>query len=159
MHSGKPDDIDLKIMRYLQENARMNLGKLGSLVGLTIGPLTTRIEKLENAGVIRKYMAILDREKISFPVLVLLMVKLKQQNTQLLDEFEALACAMPEVLSCHNMSGSWNFILQVAASTPQAYAVWLLEKVNMHPNVGNVESLFLMKECKSYGSFVFQPNI
>lgn len=157
MHSGKPDDIDLKIMHYLQEDARMNLGKLGSFIGLTTGPLTTRIEKLEASGFIKKYMAILDREKAGLPVLVLLMVKLKEQNTHLLDEFEALLCAMPEVLSCHNMSGPWNFIVQVAAKTPQAYAVWLLEKVNVHDNVGNVESFFLLKECKSYGGFSLKP--
>lgn len=153
MHSGKLDDIDLKILLYLQADARTNLGKLGSLVGLTIGPLTTRIEKLESAGVIKKYMAILDREKIDLPVLVVLMVKLKQQNTNLLDEFSALVTAMPEVQSCYNVSGSWNFILQVSANTPQAYAVWLLEKVNIHPNVGNVESAFLLKDCKSSGAY------
>jgi Lrp/AsnC family leucine-responsive transcriptional regulator len=153
MNGNKLDEIDIRILNLLQQDARMNLGKLGGQVGLTIGPLTTRIEKLEAARVIKKYMAILDREKAGLPVLVLLMVKLKQQNTHLLDEFEALLCAMPEVLSCHNMSGSWNFIVQVAARTPQAYAIWLLEKVNVHANVGNVESLFLMKECKSSGGF------
>jgi len=157
MINGKLDEVDLKMLKHLQTDARINLGKLGGLVGLTSGPLTTRIEKLEKAGVIKKYMAILDREKAGLPVLVMLMIKLKQQNTVLLDEFERLVCVMPEVLSCHNMSGPWNFILHVAAKTPQHYAVWLLEKVNVHPNVSNVESLFLLKECKSNGDFSLKP--
>ena len=159
MNSGKPDEIDLKIMHYLQVDARISLGKLANLVGITIGPLTTRVEKLEAAGIIQKYMAILDREKVSLPVMVLLMVKLKEQHTPLLDEFEQMICAMPEVLSCHNMSGPWNFILHVAAATPQDYAVWLLNKVTMHPNVGNVESMFLLKECKTYGPYFLHPKI
>jgi Lrp/AsnC family leucine-responsive transcriptional regulator len=157
MINGKPDEIDLKILLHLQSNARISLGKLGSLVGLTGGPLTTRIEKLENAGVIKKYMAVLDREKSGMPVLVMLMVKLKQQNTSLLEEFETLVSGMPEVITCHNMSGPWNYILHVAARTPQEYAVWLLEKINVQPNVGNVESFFLLKEGKSNGSIPLRP--
>ncbi|TSJ36571.1 Lrp/AsnC family transcriptional regulator [Mucilaginibacter corticis] len=152
MNGNKPDEIDLKILRYLQNNAWMNLGKLAGLVGITGGPLSTRIERMEKAGLIKKFMAVLDREKAGMPVLVMLLVKLKEQNTALLDEFETLACAMPEVLSCLNIAGPWNFVLQVAARTPQEYAVWLLENINSQINVGNVESLFLLKEGKSYGA-------
>lgn len=153
MNAGKPDEIDFRILEYLQENARMQTNTLGSKVGLSISPVTTRIEKLEEAGFIRKYTAILDREKIGQAVLVILMVKLKEQNTERLLEFEGLVCGMPQVQSCLTVSGNWNFILQVTAETPQAYANWLMEKVNIHPNVGNVESAFLMREGKNYGGF------
>ena len=62
-------------------------------------------------------------------------------------------CPMPEVLSCHNMTGSLNFILNVAAKTPMLYAKWLLENVNMNHNVDEVGSLVLLKECKGNGTF------
>ncbi len=153
MIGGKPDEIDLKILQYLQENARMQTNTIGSKVGLSISPVTNRIEKLEEAGFIRQYTAILDREKIGQPVLVILMVKLKEQNTARMLDFEALACGMPQAQSCLTVSGNWNFILQVTAETPQAYANWLMEKINIHPNVGNVESAFLMREGKNYGGF------
>ena len=158
MHSGRPDEIDFKILQHLQEDARISLVKLASLVGLTIGPLSTRIEKLETAGFIKKYMTVLDREKISQPVLVILMIKLKEQNTKLLDEFEKVVIPMPEVQSCHVVSGSWNFIIQVTAKTPQDYAIWLFEKVNMHPNISSVESAFLMKEAKNHGPFLVSSS-
>jgi DNA-binding Lrp family transcriptional regulator len=153
MNGNKPDEIDLKILQYLQENARMQTNTIGSKVGLSISPVSNRIEKLEEAGFIKKYVAILDREKIGQPVLIILMIKLKEQNTERMLEFETLACAMPEVQSCLTVSGNWNFILQVTAETPQAYANWLMEKINIHPNVGNVESAFLMREGKNYGGF------
>jgi DNA-binding Lrp family transcriptional regulator len=155
MNGGKTDEMDLRILALLQENARMQTNTLGKKVGLTISPVTNRIEKLEAGGIIKKYVAILDREKIGQPVLVILMVKLKEQNTARMIEFEKMVADMPEVQSCLTVSGSWNFILQVTAETPQAYALWLMEKVNINPNVGNVESAFLLREGKNYGAFKF----
>jgi Lrp/AsnC family leucine-responsive transcriptional regulator len=153
MNNGKPDELDLRILMLLQENARLQNTTLGSMVGLTISPVTNRIEKLENAGIIKRYMVILDRVKIGQPVLVILMVKLKEQNTDRMLEFEQMISVMPQVQSCLTVSGNWNFILQVTADSPQAYAIWLMDKVNIHSNVGNVESAFLMREGKNYGAF------
>ena len=154
MNGDKLDEIDLKILQYLQ-GGRLSeaFNTIGSKVGLSISPVTNRIEKLQETGYIKKYFAVLDREKIGQAVLVVLMVKLKEQNTERILEFERMVCNMPQVQSCLTVSGNWNFILQVTAETPQAYAIWLLEKVNIHPNVGNVESAFLMREGKNYGGF------
>ncbi|MES2276009.1 MAG: Lrp/AsnC family transcriptional regulator [Bacteroidota bacterium] len=153
MINGKLDEIDLKLLSLIQRDSRMSLVQLGTQVNLTAGPVQTRLEKLEEMGFIRRYTALLDREKIGRPVLVVLMVKMKEQNTGLLLEFENLIAQMPEVLSCYIVSGNWNFILQVTAVTPQSYAVWLLERINTHPNVGEVQSNFLLKECKSQAPF------
>src|ERR1700744_3395600 len=153
MISGKLDEIDLKILNILQKDASIDVAKLATMVNRTPNPIHERIRKLIDTGIIRKFTTILDRTQIGQPVLVILMVRLKEQNTQGMLEFEQMVSAMPQVQSCLTVSGSWNFILQVTAATPQEYAIWLLEKVNINPNVGNVESAFLMKEVKNYAGF------
>lgn len=153
MIAGKLDDIDIKILHILQEDCSIDVARLAHMVNRTPNPIHERIKRLKEAGYIKRFTAILDRVLIDQPVLVVLMVKLKEQDTQHMLEFERIVCAMPEVQSCLLVSGIWNFILQVTAETPQAYSVWLMEKVNIHQNVGNVESAFLMRESKSYGAF------
>lgn len=153
MIAGKLDDIDIRILHILQEDCSIDVARLAQLVNRTPNPVHERIRKLVDLGYIKKFTAVLDRVLIGQPVLVILMVELKEQNTGQMAEFEQLMCALPEVQSCLLVSGSWNFILQVTATTPQAYAVWLMENVTIHPNIGHVESAFLMREGKNYGSF------
>ncbi|MDB5141644.1 MAG: AsnC family transcriptional regulator [Mucilaginibacter sp.] len=154
MQNGQVDEIDLKIMQLLQENARLDVMEVVRRVHLTKTPVAKRIRKLQEAGYIRTYVALLDREKIGQPVLVVTHVKLEKQTTTQLDEFEAMAQIMPEVQFCLHVSGGWNFILHITAQTPQAYFTFLMEKLCSLTNVAHVESCFVMKECKSYAPFV-----
>jgi len=147
------DPTDKKILNILQQEARISERALAARVFKAAPTVHERLEKLENQGYIKGYVALLDREKIGRPVLVVLMVRLKAQNTAMLAEFEELVREMPEVQSCLIVSGNWNFILQVTAATPQEYAVWLLEKINSCLNVGEVQSNFLLRETKNYGPF------
>ncbi|MDB5089722.1 MAG: AsnC family transcriptional regulator [Mucilaginibacter sp.] len=154
MINGQLDEIDLKILGLLQDNARMDIMEVVRRVNLTKTPVTKRIKKLRATGYIKSYVALLDREKIGQPVLVITHVKLDRQTTAQLDAFEAMAKDMPEVQFCLHVSGSWNFILHITAATPQAYFNFIMEKITGLDNVAHVESCFVMKECKSYGSFV-----
>jgi len=151
MHGNKLDEIDIKILNLLQQDARIGVSRIGRIVGLSDTPVANRIEKMEEAGIIKRYVTLLDREKTPQPVMVILLVKLKDPNTLLFNNFEQLVTAMPEVQSCLLISGNWNFLLQVTAATPQAYAVWIMEKILCHPFIADVESAYLMKECKTFG--------
>jgi DNA-binding Lrp family transcriptional regulator len=148
MNAGKPDEIDLKILVVLKQNARMGVVRIGHIVGLTESPVTNRIEKLEQAGFIKGYTVLLDREKTSHPVLVILLVRLRETSTAYINRFEALIAEMAEVELCMLISGSWNFVLHVNAVTPQSYAVWLLNNILSEDFVGMVESAYLMRESK-----------
>jgi Lrp/AsnC family leucine-responsive transcriptional regulator len=154
MINGQLDEIDLKILGLLQDNARMDIMEVVRRVNLTKTPVTKRIKKLRATGYIKSYVALLDREKIGQPVLVITHVKLDKQTTAQLDTFEAMAKDMPEVQFCLHVSGGWNFILHITAPTPQAYFNFIMEKITGLDNVAHVESCFVMKECKSYGPFV-----
>lgn len=151
MINGKPDEIDYKILSYLQEDARIDFSKLGRLVKLSHSPVTERIRKLQEAGFIKKYITVLDREKAGQPVLVILMIKLKDPDTKLFEHFEQLLTQMPEVQSALHVASYWNFIVQVSATTPQTYHQWLMEKITCHTYIANTESAFLLKDCKSFG--------
>ncbi|HTD99043.1 MAG TPA: Lrp/AsnC family transcriptional regulator [Mucilaginibacter sp.] len=151
MHQLDPTDI--RILNILQQDGRITERQLAARVFKAAPTVHDRIEKLAANGYIKGYITLLDREKIGRAVLVVLMVKLKAQNTDLLTEFENHVREMSEVQSCFIVSGDWNFILQVTAATPQHYAIWLLEKINSQSNVGEVQSNFLLKETKSHGAF------
>src|SRR3978361_610211 len=100
MNGETLDEIDHKILHHLQENARLDIMEVARLVNLTKTPVTKRIRKLRDAAFIKDYHALLDREKIGQPVLVITHVKLQKQTTALLNEFESVVMLMPEVQFC-----------------------------------------------------------
>jgi len=155
MVGGKPDEIDLRILNILQTNGRIDVQQLSGMVNLSRTPVQARIDKLEQAGVIRGYSALLDREKAGCPVLVITHIKLEKQTTELLDEFEQLMSGVSEIQFCLHVSGTWNFILHVSATSPQAYFDFLMKQISSISNVAHIDSCFVMKESKSYGPLPF----
>ncbi|MDB5004404.1 MAG: AsnC family transcriptional regulator [Mucilaginibacter sp.] len=151
MNNGKLDEIDRNILNVLQQDGRIETQELAKRVNLSRTPVSLRLEKLVASGVIRGFTALLDREKVGWPVLAVTHVKLEKQTTLLLAEFEELACGMPEVQACLHVSGDWNFIMLVSSTTPQIYFNFLMEKINCLPNVAHTDSSFVMKEAKSQG--------
>ncbi|MES2107988.1 MAG: Lrp/AsnC family transcriptional regulator [Bacteroidota bacterium] len=154
MINGRLDDTDFRILELLQQDGRMDAAQVASLVHKSPTPVRQRIRKLQEDGYIKTFAAILDREKIGRPVLVVTHVQLEKQTTPLLNEFEQWVLAMAEVQCCLHVSGEWNFILHITAATPQAYFQFLMEKINSLPNVAHTDSCFVMKECKSGGPLV-----
>ncbi|MBL4677007.1 MAG: Lrp/AsnC family transcriptional regulator [Mucilaginibacter sp.] len=153
MINGKPDEIDNKLMELLQLDASVDVSRLAKLVHRTANPIHDRIRKLKEAGYIKGYIAVLNRELIGQPVLVVVHVKLKEQAREQLCCYEQSITVMPEVQFCLHVSGEWDFILHVTAATPQLYYVFLMEQICGQPNVAHVQSCFVMKECKSYSPF------
>jgi Lrp/AsnC family leucine-responsive transcriptional regulator len=122
MTGNKPDGFDLKILALLKERGRIGMGKLSNIVGLRHSAATRRIEKMEKAALIKKYVTVVDRQKTGHPVLILLLLKLKDPNPELFNKFEEKITAMTEIQACYLVSGTWNYIIHVIASTPQSYA-------------------------------------
>lgn len=91
MIAGKLYEIDLKILNILQQDASIEVAKLAAMVHRPPNPIYERIRKLQEGGLIKKITAILDRQQVGLPVLVVLMVRLKEQNTERMTEFENTA--------------------------------------------------------------------
>lgn len=152
MVGNKLDEIDNKILNLLQREARMSIAKIAAAVNVTSTPVSERINKLEEAGFIKNYVALLDRDKIGRPVLVNLFVKLNPQTAETLVLFEKSIGDLPGVQSIFVVSGHWNFILHVTAKTPQEYFSFLMENISSLSYVAQTDSAFVLKECE-----VFQP--
>lgn len=158
MNGGKLDEIDHKILNVLQPNGRMNYSKIGDLVSLTHTPVQDRIVKMEDAGVITGYVAILDREKIGRPVLVILSLKLKQPDKKALHKFEQEMNLLPEVQQVWVVSGDWNFVLHITARSPNEYFIFLMEKISSLPYVGQTESAFVLRDSKGFTPYEFKAK-
>jgi Lrp/AsnC family leucine-responsive transcriptional regulator len=146
------DEIDLQILRTLQKNAKLTTKELAEKVNLTPTPVFERQRRLERKGYIRKYVAILDAERLNQGLLVFCKVKLKHINHEIADQFTHRIQRIPEVTECYNTSGQYDYLLKVRASDMKQYQEFVLNKLGTIESVGSIESTFVMSEIKqSYG--------
>ena len=107
---------------------------------------------MERQGYIKKYIAVLDPEKLNRGLLVFCKVKLKQINHELADAFARQIMRIPEVTECYNTSGSYDYLLKVRAADMKQYQEFVLNKLDKLDNLASIESTFVMDEIKqSYG--------
>ena len=146
------DDIDLQILRILQKNAKLTTKEVADLVHLTPTPVFERQKRLERRGYIKKYVAVLDPEKLNQGLVVFCKVKLKQINHDVADVFMHRIQRIPEVTECYNTSGQYDYLLKVRAQDMRQYQEFVLNKLGTIESVGSIESTFVMSEVKqNYG--------
>ncbi len=142
------DDTDLQILRILQKNAKLTTKELAESVHLTPTPVFERQKRLERQGYIRKYVAVLDPEKLGQGLLVFCKVKLKQINREIADVFMHRIQRIDEVTECYNTSGDYDYLLKVRARDMKHYQEFILNKLGVIESVGSIESTFVMSEVK-----------
>lgn len=146
------DEIDLKILKTLQKNAKLTTKELAEAVNLTPTPVFERQKRLERQGYILRYTAILDPEKMGQGLLVFCKVKLQQINHEIAEAFIRRIQRIPEVTECYNISGTHDYLLKVRARDMKQYQEFILNKLGNIDHVGAIESTFVMSEVKqSYG--------
>ncbi len=146
------DIIDMQILRILQKNAKLTTKELADAVNLTPTPVFERQKRLERQGYIKKYVAVLDPDKLNKSLLVFCKVKLQQINHEIADSFVRRINHIPEVTECYNTSGAYDYLLQVRATDMKQYQEFILNKLGEIENVSSIESTFVMSEVKhTYG--------
>jgi len=146
------DETDLQILKTLQKNAKLTTKELADSVHLTPTPVFERLKRLERQGYIKKYVAVLDPDKLNQGLLVFCKVKLKQINREIAEAFTRRIQFIPEVTECYNTSGAYDYLLKVRASDMKQYQEFILTKLGEIENVGAIESTFVMSEVKqNYG--------
>ena len=146
------DETDLQILKTLQKNAKLTTKELADAVHLTPTPVFERQKRLEKKGFIKKYVAILDPEKLNQGLLVFCKVKLTQINHEIADAFVRRIQRIPEVTECYNTSGAYDYLLKVRARDMKQYQEFVLTKLGDIDHVGAIESTFVMSEVKqNYG--------
>lgn len=154
MGTDKLDKTDLRLLRVLQQNARMTTKELAHEVNLSTTPVFERLKRLERDGIIKKYIAILDAEKLNQGFTVFCQVKLKQMNRDIAQSFVDVIKDIPEVSECYNISGNYDYLLKVHATDMRAYQSFVINTLGGIESLGSIESTFVMEEIKqSYGLY------
>jgi Lrp/AsnC family transcriptional regulator len=141
------DEMDLKILELLQEDASLTVAQVAERIGLSATPCWRRIQKLEEEGVIRKRVALLDARKLNVGVTVFIAVKTNQHNAEWLQRFAAVVAEIPEVVEFYRMSGEVDYLLRVVVPDIAGYdAVYkkLIERIELT----DVSSSFAMEQIK-----------
>ena len=141
------DAIDKKILTCLQDDASLSIGEIADRVNLSQTPCWRRIQNMEKTGVIKKRVAILDRDKINVGVTVFVSLKTRQHNREWLEKFARAVEDLPEVVEFYRMSGEVDYLLKVVVPDIAAYdAVYkrLIEKIDLD----DVSSTFAMEEIR-----------
>jgi Lrp/AsnC family leucine-responsive transcriptional regulator len=142
------DEIDRKILGVLQENGRIALADLATKVGLSPSPCLRRVRILEKAGVIARYVAVLDQQAVGLPVSVFISIKLERQKQDALNRFSTTIARWPEVLECYLMTGPRDYWLRVVVPDLAAYERFLKQKLTRLEGVASIESSFALEQVK-----------
>ena len=141
------DDMDVKILRILQEDSTRPVADIGKEVGLSTTPCWRRVQKLEEAGVIKKRVAVLDASKINAGVTVFVSIKTDQHSLSWLEKFRGAVADFPEVVEFYRMSGEVDYLLRVAVPDIQAFDTFY-KKLIARIEIAKVSSAFAMEQMK-----------
>ncbi len=148
MRKLKLDSIDLRILKELQADGRLSFTDLAPKVGLTISPCLERVRRLERAGVIKGYGAVLDPRAVDAGLLVFIELSLTYSSPDIFAEFKRAVRKLPQILECHLVSGDFEYLLKARLRDMNAYRELLGEIVRLLPGVRNSKTLIVMEEVK-----------
>ena len=143
------DAVDLQILRAMQENARLTTKELASQVHLSTTPVFERLKRLEKGGFIRKYVAVLDAEKLGRCFTVFCSVKLKQMSRSVARNFVSVIRDIPQVAECYNISGEYDYLLKIQAPDMKYYNEFIINVLGNIDSIGSILSSFVMDEIKN----------
>ena len=149
MSSNDLDTIDLRILNALQEDGRLTNQELADRVGLSPSPCLRWVRRLERDGFIRAYRAVLDRESVGLGLTVFVDIKVEKHSRDNAKALQDALAAMPEVVACHMVSGTADFIAEIVVPNLKAYERLLTEKLLTLPMIGDIRSNFALARVKS----------
>ena len=141
------DEMDVKILRILQQDCTRSVADIGKEVGLSTTPCWRRIQKLEEAGVIQRRVAILDAPRVNAGVTVFVSIKTDQHSLAWLEHFHAAVVDFPEVVEFYRMSGEVDYLLRVVVPDIAAYDAFY-KKLIARIEISKVSSAFAMEQIK-----------
>ena len=153
MQNYKLDVTDKDIIRYLQQDAKLTTKELAGRLNLSATPVYERVRRLENDGIIKRYVAVVDREKIGKGLMVLCNIRLKEHSRDQGRKFVNSILTMAEVVECLNISGDYDFLLKVVVSDMAHYQSFIMNKLGGLENIGSTQSIFVMGEIKNFSAY------
>lgn len=142
------DTTDLALLRELQDDARLTSAELGTRLSISQSPAWRRLKRLEQAGVIEGYRAVLNRKQLGLSVLAMVQISMDRHDDASARAFEQAVSEIPQVVFCHGMSGPEDFLLLVVARDLEDYSNTLLGKLRSLPSVKSIRTSFSLKAIK-----------
>jgi Lrp/AsnC family leucine-responsive transcriptional regulator len=143
------DLIDKKLLMLLQDDSKKTTKELSNKLNLSVTAVYERIKKLEREGVIRNYVALLDRTKIKKSFVVFCHIKLIQHTKEYLNTFEHEVTQLTEVLECFHVSGDYDYILKICVGSMEEYREFMVTKLTNLKHIGSTHSSFMITELKN----------
>ena len=148
------DKTDKAILKHLQQNARITNAQLSKEIGLSPAPTLERVKKLEAAELINGYHAELNRKKLDLGVCIYLQASLVVTEREKIEAFKSKINAIDEVVECHHMTGSFDFLIKIFTKDIDTYNKFVLDKLISLDEIGNLQSMVVLdtyKESKVLG--------
>lgn len=142
------DAIDKKLLELLQIDSKQTNKELSSKLNLSITAVYERIKKLENNGVIDKYVALINKEKIDKAFVAFCHIKLMQHSQEFVTRFEKEVVKIDEVVECYHISGDYDYLLKVHVSDMEEFRDFMVKKLTTISHIGSTHSMFMINEVK-----------
>ena len=134
------DEFDLKILTALQENARMTTQELAERVGLSATPCARRIKRMEDEGLIERYVTLLNPERLGVGLTVFVNVRLNTQSAKTFEAFEAAIRKLPQVVGCYLLAGNYDYLVQVRVADVEAFRSFIRDRLVTIDGIGATQS-------------------
>ncbi len=142
----KIDDIDRLILHYLQNDARISNIELADKIGLSPSPCLRRVKALEDKGIIRRYVGLVDPKALGLPISIFINISLERQERSQMEEFEGKIKSFPEVMGCYLMTGSSDYLVRIVVPELEAFERFLADHLTRIPGVSNIQSSVAIKQ-------------
>ena len=146
------DEVDRRILRALQQDARLTTAQLAEKVGLSATPCWNRLKRLETQGYIDGYVAVLNQQKLGLPDTVIVEVTLDRHDEEILERFGQLLSELPEVIEAYLTTGEYDYLVKVAVEGTAGYERFLREKLYRIPGIRHSRSSFALRALKKLTS-------
>jgi DNA-binding Lrp family transcriptional regulator len=143
------DEIDKAILRLLQASGRISNADIARQVGLSAPATHARVRRLEDAGVIRQYATLLDRETIGFDMVCFISVSLQLHQFDAIERFKELVQDMPEVLECHHITGEFDYLLKAVFRNRDELQEFVVNKLTPIPGMARINTSLVLIEIKA----------
>ncbi len=143
------DKTDKKLLYFLQEDSKQTTKELANKLDLSVTAVYERIKKLEKQGVVSKYVAIINKQKVEKNFIVLCHVKLIQHKKEYVINFEKEVMNLPEVTECFHISGDYDYILKICVKNMEEYRNFMVTKLTTLQHIGSTHSSFMIAEVKN----------
>ena len=143
------DDLDLSILRILQENGRLSNVDLASQINLSPPATYTRLKRLEKLGYIRDYVALLNWGKMGYDMICFINISLQMHQPDDVEKFRQRISNLPEVLECHHVTGEFDYLLKVAIKNRHDLDRFVMKQLTPIPGIARIYTSLALNEIKA----------